>query len=61
MAGFRRRIALTAGLVVLIFAIGTIGFHALLHESWHASFYRTVITATLTGLDSQPRGVAASC
>ena len=34
---------------------GTIGFHELLDESWHASFYRTVITATLTG----PRLAAA--
>ena len=42
-----------------MFTVGTIGFHSLLDESWHASFYRTVITATLTGLDSQPRGPGA--
>ncbi|HET8895220.1 MAG TPA: potassium channel protein [Gaiellaceae bacterium] len=33
---------------------GTIGFHSLLHESWFQSFYRAVITATLTGLDTIP-------
>ncbi len=59
MNGFRRRIVTTAVAVVAVFAVGTIGFHQLLDESWHASFYRTVITATLTGLDSQPRGASA--
>ncbi len=59
MNGFRRRIVATAVAVVAVFAVGTIGFHQLLDESWHASFYRTVITATLTGLDSQPRGASA--
>ena len=33
---------------------GTVGFHHLLHESWFQSFYRSVITATLTGLDTVP-------
>jgi len=55
----RRRVAITVLLVTFLFVAGTIGFHALLHEAWHASFYRTVITATLTGLDSQPKGVGA--
>ena len=56
---FTRRVAWTAVAIAVVFAVGTIGFHALLNESWHASFYRTVITATLTGLDSQPRGIGA--
>jgi voltage-gated potassium channel len=59
MAGFKRRVAWTAVAIAAVFVVGTLGFHALLDESWHASFYRTVITATLTGLDSQPRGVGA--
>jgi voltage-gated potassium channel len=33
---------------------GTIGFRETLHESWFQSFYRTVVTVTLTGLDSVP-------
>jgi voltage-gated potassium channel len=55
----RRRVALTLSAVAVIFAGGTIGFHEFLHEPWHASFYRTVVTASLTGLDSTPRGVEA--
>jgi voltage-gated potassium channel len=46
-------------MVVLLFAAGTVGFHRLLHESWNDAFYRTAITATLTGLDSAPRGTGA--
>jgi voltage-gated potassium channel len=59
MGNLKRRVAVTAGAVVIVFLAGTIGFHQLLDESWHASFYRTVITATLTGLDSEPRGFGA--
>ncbi len=33
---------------------GTIGFRETLHESWFQSFYRAVVTVTLTGLDSVP-------
>jgi voltage-gated potassium channel len=33
---------------------GTIGFHLVLDESWFQSFYRAVVTATLTGLDTVP-------
>ncbi|HJQ73979.1 MAG TPA: potassium channel protein [Gaiellaceae bacterium] len=33
---------------------GTIAFHQTLHERWFQSFYRTVVTVTLTGLDSVP-------
>ena len=38
---------------------GTIAFRQTLHESWFQSFYRTVITVTLTGLDSVPEGDGA--
>ena len=33
---------------------GTIGFRETLHESWFQSFYRAVVTMTLTGLDTVP-------
>jgi voltage-gated potassium channel len=53
----------TLGRVARIFAaaaglllIGTIGFKLILDESWLNSFYRTVVTATLNGLDSPPAG-----
>ena len=46
-------------MAILLFLAGTVGFHHLLHESWNDAFYRTAITATLTGLDTAPRGTAA--
>jgi len=46
--------ALLLGGVLATFAAGTIGFRELLGESWFQSFYRTVITVTLTGLDTVP-------
>jgi voltage-gated potassium channel len=54
-----RRIAITATAIVAVFTGGTLGFAALLDESWHDAFYRTAVTATLTGLDSTPHGVGA--
>jgi voltage-gated potassium channel len=30
---------------------------AILNESWHAALYRTVVSASLTGLDSTPKGL----
>ena len=54
-----RRIALTVGATVCAFAGGTLGFHHLLHEPWHSAFYRTIVTTTLTGLDTTPRGPGA--
>jgi len=33
---------------------GTIAFRETLHEPWFQSFYRAVVTVTLTGLDSVP-------
>ena len=42
------------GAVAVALGGGTIGFHLVLDESWFQSFYRAVITATLTGLDTVP-------
>jgi voltage-gated potassium channel len=50
---FRQSLVL-AGAVVLTVGLGTIGFRLILHESLFQSFYRAVVTATLTGLDSVP-------
>jgi len=49
--------ALAAMLVVLV--AGTVGFRAALHESWLQSFYRAVVSSSLTGLDTVPRNDAA--
>jgi voltage-gated potassium channel len=35
---------------------GTIAFRQTIHESWFQSFYRAVVTVTLTGLDTVPAG-----
>ena len=40
--------------VFLALAGGTVGFRLILHEPWLQSFYRAVITSTLTGLDTVP-------
>jgi voltage-gated potassium channel len=39
---------------VCILLVGTVGFHALVHESWLSSLYRSVVSTTLTGLDTEP-------
>ena len=48
------RIYIAAAVLLLI---GTIGFRAFVEHSWINAFYRTVVTATLNGLDSPPRSV----
>jgi len=50
-----RQVARLLAAIALTLVAGTIAFRATLHESWFQSFYRTVITVTLTGLDSVPR------
>jgi voltage-gated potassium channel len=50
-------IALIAFVAVLV--VGTIGFHSLTDEDWTSSFYRSVVSTTLTGLDSRPEGAGA--
>lgn len=54
-----RRIGIAVVAIAAVFAGGTAGFALLLHESWHDALYRTAVTATLTGLDSTPRGTGA--
>jgi voltage-gated potassium channel len=54
-----RRVAATALAMLIAFGGGTLGFHVLLDEPWHAAFYRSVMSTTLTGLDSTPRGPGA--
>ena len=54
-----RRVTAALGAVVVLLAGGTIGFHLVSDESWIGAFYRTVVTSSLTGLDSVPAGVGA--
>jgi voltage-gated potassium channel len=41
--------------LLLVLVGGAIGYHAALDESWLQSVYRSVVTVSLTGLDSTPR------
>jgi voltage-gated potassium channel len=52
-ARLRQTVRLIAALTATLVG-GTVAFRETLHESWFQSFYRTVITVTLTGLDSVP-------
>jgi voltage-gated potassium channel len=54
-----RRFALALLAFAALEAGGTIGFHSLTSEGWIASFYRSVVTTTLTGIDTQPPGWGA--
>lgn len=51
-------IRLTAAVVATLLA-GTVGFHFILDEPWFQSFYRSVVTATLAGLDTVPQSDGA--
>jgi len=55
----RREVTMLVAAVVVVFIGGTVGFMALLDESWHEALYRTIMTASLTGLDSTPHGLGA--
>lgn len=54
-----RRVAYAAAGLVVTLIFGTIGFHHYLSESWLQSFYRSIVTASLTGLDTVPRNDGA--
>ncbi len=60
MEGFtRREAAYIVGAIVVLLVVGTTGFVWALGEPWHAALYRTIVTASLTGLDSTPHGAKA--
>jgi voltage-gated potassium channel len=50
-----RRFAFAVLALLLVLVGGAIGYHAALDESWLQSVYRSVVTVSLTGLDSTPR------
>jgi len=49
-----RRFAWAVAAFVVVLTVGTIGFQILLGEGWVDSFYRAVVSTTLTGLASAP-------
>ena len=54
-----RRIGAAAAAMLGVLAVGTVGFRAILDETWLQAFYRAVVTSSLTGLDTVPRNDAA--
>ena len=54
-----RRVAWAVAAVGAVLGVGTVGFRLILHEPWLQSFYRAVVSASLTGLDTVPRSDAA--
>jgi voltage-gated potassium channel len=54
-----RRLAYAILALVVVLAIGTIGFRELVHESWLQSFYRAIVSVSLTGLDTVPKNDSA--
>jgi len=54
-----RRIAIAVAGVLAVILGGTLAFHSVLSESWLQSLYRSVVTASLTGLDTVPHNDAA--
>ncbi len=54
-----RRFKLALAALATVVAGGTVGYHELVDEGWISSFYRVVVTVSLTGLDTKPSGAAA--
>jgi voltage-gated potassium channel len=54
-----RRISFAVAALVVVLTIGTVGYHWSLDETWLQSFYRSVVTSALLGLDTVPRNDSA--
>ena len=54
----RRTVHLSAAVLATLIG-GSVGFRLILHESWFQAVYRTIVTVTLTGLDTAPAGDGA--
>jgi voltage-gated potassium channel len=54
-----RRFLWALAAFALLIGVGTIGFYEVTTEGWIGAFYRSVVTTTLTGIDSKPAGTGA--
>jgi voltage-gated potassium channel len=54
-----RRIAIGIAALLVLLCAGATGFHFSLDETWLQSFYRSVVTTSLAGLDTVPRNNSA--
>jgi voltage-gated potassium channel len=49
-----RRVAYAVAALLAVVGGGTVAFHQSLNETWVQSFYRTIVTISLAGLDTVP-------
>ncbi len=54
-----RRFGWALAAFAALIGVGTIGFYEVTTEGWIGAFYRSVVTTTLTGIDSKPQGTGA--
>ena len=54
-----RRFLYALAALALVLALGTVGFRWSLDEGWLQSFYRALVSASLTGLDTVPKNDSA--
>jgi len=54
-----RRFGYAVAAMAVVLGIGTVGFRAALDETWLQSFYRSVVSSSLTGLDTVPKNDGA--
>jgi len=54
-----RRFAYASTALVTVLVGGMIGYHQMLGEGWIESFYRAMVTISLTGIDTKPEGTDA--
>jgi voltage-gated potassium channel len=54
-----RRFGYALGAMAVVLGAGTIGFRWSLDETWLQSFYRAVVSSSLTGLDTTPKNDSA--
>jgi voltage-gated potassium channel len=54
-----RRFAYAVSAMLVVLGLGTVGFRWSIDESWMQSFYRSVVSSTLTGLDTTPKNNSA--
>jgi len=54
-----RRIGFGLAALAVVLGIGTVGYRWSLDETWLQSFYRSVVTSALVGLDTVPRNDSA--
>jgi voltage-gated potassium channel len=54
-----RRLAYAVTALAVVLGLGAVGFRHFLHEPWLQSFYRAIVSVSLTGLDTVPKNDGA--